>query len=138
MTRRNSIYCLAVLCCLLAACYSSGNPSVMNQELVSQIKIGISTKEDVQRLLGPPNGTSRGASSFQFPTLGKVNSAYEFWNYTRISVETNATTFIPIVGLFAGGATSQVASFTVGFDEKGIVQHISTHQNQATIGPGAQ
>ena len=54
-----------------------------------------------------------------------------------MNVDVNAATFIPIVGLFAGGATSNINTFTVSFDEQGIVRHISSTQSQARSGLGA-
>jgi hypothetical protein len=61
----------------------------------------------------------------------------ESWNYTHIDVDVNGATFIPIVGLFAGGATSKVNSFTVVFDDKGIVRHTTSSQTQAGSGVNA-
>ena len=58
----------------------------------------------------------------------------ESWNYTHIDVEVNGATFIPIVGLFAGGATSNLSSFTVIFDDKGVVRHISSTQSTGQSG----
>jgi len=50
-------------------------------------------------------------------------------------VDVNGATFIPIVGLFAGGATSNIQTFTVVFDQAGIVRHISSTQSQGRSGP---
>lgn len=55
-----------------------------------------------------------------------------------MNVDVDAATFIPIVGLFAGGATSTLETFTVVFDEKGIVRHISSTQSQGHSGLGAR
>jgi len=61
----------------------------------------------------------------------------ESWNYTHIDVDVDGATFIPIVGLFAGGATSNINTFTVVFDDKGVVRHITSSQSQSRSGMGA-
>ncbi|MDN5942332.1 MAG: hypothetical protein L0H94_10650 [Nitrospira sp.] len=58
----------------------------------------------------------------------------ESWNYTHMDVEVDGATFIPIVGLFAGGATSNISSFTVTFDDKEVVRHISSTQSTGQSG----
>jgi hypothetical protein len=61
----------------------------------------------------------------------------EVWSYSHINVDVDAATFIPIVGLFAGGATSNLNTFTVVFDDQGVVRHISSTQSQGRSGLGA-
>lgn len=126
-------------CLMLAGCVSSGNPSIANQTLVDQIKLDISTKEDVKRILGPPDSMSRSStSSSQFPGLPAMATLanVEAWNYTHIDVDVDGATFIPIVGLFAGGATANINSLMVMFDDKGVVRHITYSQSQGQSGPG--
>lgn len=123
----------------IPSCASSGNPAVENQDLVAQIKLGQSTKEDVRRLFGQPTVMSR-HSGTPFPAMTGwpvSSSNYEIWNYTYANTEVHPATFIPIVGLFAGSATSKMSQITLAFDEQGIVRHIQTGQTQATGGPGA-
>lgn len=125
---------------LISGCVSSGNPSVMDQDRIAQIKIDTSTKEDVKRILGQPNSTSRQSGSYSVipglpPSTTLTN--VETWSYTHLSVDVDAATFIPIVGLFAGGATSNINTFTVVFNERGIVRHISSTQSQGRSGLGA-
>ena len=120
-------------------CVTSGNPAVKNQDLVTQIKLGQTTKEDVRRLFGQPTVMSR-HSGTPFPAVtgwSTSSSNYEIWNYTYANTGVHPATFIPIVGLFAGSATSKMSQLTLTFDEQGIVRHIQTGQTQATSGPGA-
>src|SRR2546426_12255032 len=98
----------------VSGCVSSGNPSVIDQDRIAQIKLNTSTKEDVKRILGQPNSTSHQSGSYSAipglppsPTITNV----ETWSYTHMSVDVDAATFIPIVGLFAGGATSNFNTF---------------------------
>jgi hypothetical protein len=62
----------------------------------------------------------------------------EIWSYAYTDISTSPATFIPVVGLFAGSSTVNTASLAVSFDDKGIVQNVTTGQNQATAGPGAR
>jgi hypothetical protein len=117
---------------LESGCVSSGNPSVVDQDRISQIKLNTSAEEDVKRILGQPNSISRQSGSYSaFPGLPASTSMtnVEVWSYTHMNVDVDAATFIPIVGLFAGGATSNINTFTVVFDEQGIVRHISSTQS---------
>ena len=128
------------LALLVSGCVSGGNPSIVDQDRVSQIKLNTSAKEDVKRILGQPNSISRQSGSYSaFPGLPASTSMtnVEVWSYTHMNVDVDAATFIPIVGLFAGGATSNINTFTVVFDEQGIVRHISSTQSQGRSGLGA-
>jgi hypothetical protein len=125
---------------LVSGCVSSGNPSVVDQDRISQIKLNTSAKEDVKRILGQSNSISRQSGNYSaFPGLPPSTALtnVEVWSYTHINVDVDAATFISIVGLFAGGATSNINTFTVLFDEQGIVRHISSTQSQSRSGFGA-
>jgi hypothetical protein len=94
---------------------------------------------DVRRVLGKPNDISRHSGSYA-PLPGLPPSPaltdVEVWNYTYSNVDENAANFI--VGLFAGGAPSNINTFTVVYDEQGIVRHISSKQSEGRSGPGAR
>ena len=80
----------ALLCCiahwlganLLAGCVSTGNPSAVDQDRISQIKLDISTTEDVRRILGQPNGMSRHSGNYS-AALGlpatTISTTVEVW-----------------------------------------------------------
>ena len=136
---------LAVVMLLVSGCMSSGNPSVRDEAVTGQIQIGVTTKEEVRKLIGRPNSVSKGSGNLTaasglpatpYAPLA-LKSNYEVWSYTHISIKTNAATFIPIVGLFAGGATSSVSSLTVYFDDKGVVQFVQSRQSEGLSGMGA-
>lgn len=140
------VWIVALMVPLFFGCVSSGNPAATDQVAISQIKIGTTTKEDVRRLLGNPSSIGKGSGNLSvrapFSSDPRATPAphfnYEVWGYSHISVETDAATFIPIVGLFAGGATSSVTSVTIHFDEKGIVQYVQTTESQGHSGMGTQ
>ncbi len=124
---------------ILSGCVSGGNPSILDQTAVGQIKEGVTTKDEVMKLLGKPNSVGRGSGTFpgMVPALPAVPLKYEVWTYQHVSVETDAATFIPIVGLVAGGATSHVNSLTLYFDENGIVKYIQSHEAESKSGMGS-
>lgn len=130
---------LFMLLALLSGCASSGNPTIRDETVTAQIKIGTTTKEEVQKLLGKPTSIGRGSGnlllSTGLPVAPQMN--YEIWNYTHINVETSPAAFIPIIGLFFMGATASSASVTIHFDENGIVKYLSTAETQSTSGVGS-
>ncbi len=129
------------LAAMVCGCVSSGNPSVLDQDRLDKIVLNQSTKEDLTRLLGQPNSISRQSGNYapvpgMPPTPGLSN--VEVWSYTHLSVDVDGATFIPIVGLFAGGATSHINTYTVVLDDAGIVRHISQTQSQGRSGLGRE
>lgn len=120
-----------------AGCVTSGNPEIQREDLIAQIKIGESTRETVRRLFGPPNGTSRFTGA-GLSTPGQVSpgttTQLEVWSYAHIDTAVDPVTFVPIVGLFAGGATSQIDQLTITFDEAGIVRSVQTGHNTSRGG----
>ncbi len=124
---------------LASGCVSSGNPSIVDQDRIAQIKLNIATNVDVRRILGKPNDISRHSGSYS-PLPGLPPSTaltnVEVWNYTYNNVDVTAANFI--VGLFAGGAPSSINTFTVFYDEQGIVRHLSSTQSEGRSGLGTR
>ena len=50
----NTIAIIAVLFCFGCASTGTGNQRIMNADFMDNIKVGVTTKEDVLALLGPP------------------------------------------------------------------------------------
>jgi hypothetical protein len=119
------LFLIAVLA--LAGCASSGNASIKNKELLDQVHIGKSTKDDVRRLLGEPNSISRMASQVPNPSdPSQMLMLVEWWSYMHASSQTDARSFIPFVGFLLGGSSHESEQFTTGFDQKGLVQAINS------------
>jgi len=95
---------------------TSGNEN-LTDAAVAQVKAGM-TQAQVRALVGEPNSVT---------TSG---NGEEIWAYVRMETETNAATFIPVVGLFAGGASSRMSSLTVAFGADGMVK--TTSRNHTT------
>ncbi|WP_051516909.1 hypothetical protein [Herbaspirillum sp. RV1423] len=124
----------AALCAasLLAGCASTGNQALANvdQTSVDQHLIkGKSTKADVLAYLGAANSV----------TTNNSTPAGETWMYMYASSQAKGATFIPVVGLFAGGATGNSKVLMVFFDAQGIVSRytFSSSNNDTRLGPPA-
>ena len=116
---------------LLAGCASTGNQALasIDQAQIDQHLVkGKTTKADVLAYLGPANSvtTSNG-------TIG------ETWMYMYASSQAKGATFIPVVGLFAGGATGNSKVLMVVFDPQGVVSRytFSASNNDTRLGPPA-
>lgn len=94
----------------LAGCASSGNPKVADFNAATQVEYGKTTKAEIKAMLGEPNGKKYGAN-------GK-----EIWVYSYAQVQAKPATFIPVVGLFVGGADGSAKKLIFAFDENGVLQ----------------
>jgi membrane-associated protease RseP (regulator of RpoE activity) len=115
--------CAICVIAILCGCASSGT-QVKDSQL-SAFQIGVTTPADVIRALGPP----------QSATIS--SSGYRFLIYTGSHVSTKAATFIPIVGIFAGGATAQASSVIISFGRDGKMREITTSHTNIETGLGA-
>ena len=106
---------------LIAGCSSVGQK--VDQSAVSKIQKGVSTKEDVRHLIGNPNNVTT------------TSDGSEVWSYTFMHTQVKGTTFIPIVGAFAGGADTQHQDTTVTFRD-GVVTQYSTSYGGTDVTQG--
>lgn len=121
------IQLLLIAVLTIYGCASSGNASIKNHDLIDQIQMGKSTKDDVRRLLGEPNSVSRSSSQIADPSNpAQMLTLVEWWSYVHASTQTDAKSFIPFLGPFLYGASHESEQFTAGFDQKGLVQHITS------------
>lgn len=121
------IHLLLIAVMALSGCYSAGNAGVKNQELVSQVKIGQSTKKDVTLLFGQPNSVTRGSvqvASQANPS--QMLTVVEMWGYQHMESRTDGRSWIPFAGLWLGGTDYEVATVQFGFDGKDIVQQVTS------------
>jgi len=94
----------------LISCVTSGVK--VSYDKLSSFKIGTTTESQILNDLGQP-------TSSVFKTGG-----IKIYTYTYVSYQSNAASFIPIVGLLAGGADVETSSVTFTFNEGGILQDI--------------
>jgi hypothetical protein len=115
------VMALVLTAAALAACTSSGRP--IDHVKADAFVPGRTTYAEVIAALGPPNSmmTSAGVRTIA---------------YSHLTVQTNPATFIPVVGLFAGG--SQVTSDTVSFsfDQNNIMTNTTALSggNSSSVG----
>lgn len=111
---------------LLSGCSSTGNQSLRNetsQSLQSKIVKNKTTKSEITSALGEPD------------TRTTLDSGNESWRYFMVNNQINASSFIPIVGLFTGGSQSQARTLDIDF--KGdIVSQWSFSENNSTTQSG--
>lgn len=99
------LFLLSVL--LLSACVSYGNK--IDSAYASTIKEGVTTESEIIKRLGSPMSTSRNGDGTKTLT------------YLYVKSQAKASSFIPIVGAFVGGADSQTQSLVIVIDG-GIVK----------------
>jgi len=132
------IYLLLVAVLSLAGCFSTsyGNADIKNKDLIAQVQIGKSTKDDVRKTFGEPSSVSKG----QLPEARPGHVAYgvtmdEWWVYFHGNINHDPKMMIPYIGILFANSTHDADHFVVGFNDKGVVQHVSSgQQNVKTQG----
>ncbi|MBE3488380.1 MULTISPECIES: outer membrane protein assembly factor BamE [unclassified Enterobacter cloacae complex] len=81
------------------------------ESVKTKIFKGKTTKQDVLASFGEPDSRS-------------LIDGEEQWSYTMYNSQSKATSFIPAVGLLAGGANSQTKSLTVSFKGEKVSTYI--------------
>lgn len=118
----------AVLLLLVFAlgCASSGNPRIADFNPANQVEYGKTTQAEIRAILGEPNARKYGSD-------GK-----ETWVYSYAQAQAKPATFIPIVGLFAGGVDGSAKKLIFAFDEKGVLQKEGSGEGQIQSGSRRQ
>lgn len=111
-----------LLCLSLIGCATSGK--LINQDKLSQIKEGITTKEEVINLLGKPDMISLGSD------------AKEIMMYTHLDYKMRASSFIPVVGLLIGGTDMKQQVLQILIDTNGIVEKFIFNDAENSINSG--
>ena len=102
---------------LLAGCAAYGNKKITDPEIVAKVEKGKSTKANVKEILGNPD------------TVDFSDTGLEKWIYVYTKHQTRGATFIPVVGMFAGGADVKTDTLTVQFDKDGVVMNVGGGQS---------
>jgi outer membrane protein assembly factor BamE (lipoprotein component of BamABCDE complex) len=103
-------------------CATYGKPLGMDK--ISQIKEGITTKQEVIGLLGNPNTDTLNGD-------GKELLMYIYTNY-----KTRPSTYIPVVGLMTGGGNMKQQSVQILVDKSGKVEKIISTDSSTLINSG--
>jgi outer membrane protein assembly factor BamE (lipoprotein component of BamABCDE complex) len=115
---------LAVITCAvtLAGCMSSGTRVDTTQ--MQQFQKGVTTEDQVVAKLGEPNSRSIKSDGTRAIT------------YTHIAARPDAVDFVPIVGMFAGGAKSEMDIVIFNFDGTGVLKDYSATTSNAHVSTG--
>ena len=121
------IHLLLIVLLGIAGCYSAGNAGVKSQELVSQVKVGQSTKKDVTLLFGQPNSVSRGSVQVaNQANPAQMITVVETWGYQHVQARVDGRSWIPFAGMWLGGTDYETEVVQFGFDPKDVVQQVSS------------
>jgi hypothetical protein len=86
---------MATLATMLAGCASSSSGTKIDQSNVDRIQKGVTTRTQMEQMFGTPdNITIMGDGS------GRRMAT---WNHIESDAHVKGTSFIPVVGMFAGG-----------------------------------
>lgn len=107
---------------LLSGCATVGRR--IDPSAVQHLQIGQTTREQAVALLGTPD------SSTQIGTGGTM------WTYTFARASTKASSFIPVVGAFAGGTNVQSQSLVLTFGADGILKDFVSSVSGTDVGTG--
>jgi outer membrane protein assembly factor BamE (lipoprotein component of BamABCDE complex) len=115
-----------VLPFFVSGCASTGKK--IDPTALSDFKAGVTTKSEVVQRLGPPQSSSSTSDGTQ------VVSYY----FSESTV--NGATFIPVVGLFAGGSKGSASITTFIFDKNEILKSFTTtnSNHQYNMGSSGQ
>jgi len=119
---RVQYFIAGAIACSLAACVSSGTHVTADQ--ASAFQVGTTTEADVIAKLGEPNSVSTSPDGTKIDT------------YMHVASSANAASFIPVVGLFAGGAKSSTESVTFTYDSHLILKSTSSNKTQMNVNTG--
>ena len=103
---------LLLLGAALCGCASVGRK--IDQSKVEQIQRGVSTREDVRKLIG------------SLDSMTKDSDRREIWTYFYSSATSKPESFIPIVGAFAGGVNMRTQHTMIFFGEDGKVERYTS------------
>ncbi len=101
---------------LLAGCATSehGARNLSDVGRYTQLQKSVTTKKDVFISFGQPHDVQY------------AEDHASFWRYYQAKTSSNVATFIPFVGLLAGGVNSSTMTATIFFDQEGKYQNLTT------------
>ena len=101
---------------LLSSCaVNQGNTSIQDFGRFAELERGKSTKRDVYKGFGQPHDVNYASQDSQ-------------WTFYNTQSTMSAASFIPFVGLVAGGLNNQITTADFFFSKKGVLQRYSTSQ----------
>lgn len=123
----NRIVILLCASLILGGCVTVGNERMKGQtqeSVASKITEGKTTKAEILSEYGDASGVSF------------TDSGNEIWTYTYTRAKPTPQTFIPIVGLFAGGADTTTNRLVILFNRDGVVSKYTMSETQGVYKRG--
>jgi outer membrane protein assembly factor BamE (lipoprotein component of BamABCDE complex) len=117
---KNIISFLLIL--TIAGCASYGKK--IDANLIKQIEKGKTTETQLISMLGSPM------------SVGITPDGKKFLMYMFVQSKTKASTFIPIVGAFVGGADTTSQTLQVWIDDKGVVSTYAYNNSSTELNTG--
>lgn len=113
----------AAVSLFIAGCASSGTQ--VSQNAAMQFKEGVTTEAQIVAKLGQPTGVTMSSGGIKTIT------------YTGAQAQVKAASFIPIVGLFAGGSDIAVTTAAYQLDTNGLLQKVDYSTANTSTGMGS-
>lgn len=122
--KRSAVNSLAIglVALTMSACVSSGTQ--VKESALTQFQNGVTSETDVIKSLGTPQGVTKSTDGTRVLT------------YVGMHAQPKAASFIPVVGLFAGGAQTSTSVVTFNFGTDGKLTSMSSNQSQASARMG--
>jgi hypothetical protein len=122
---RINFFYLAVISLILinlSGCATSvhGSRNLSDIGRYTSLQKSVSTKKDVYIAFGQPHDT-------QYP-----DEKSSIWTYYQAKTSSSAATFIPFVGLLAGGVDSQTLTTAIVFDNNGLYERLTSKDVKKT------
>lgn len=100
-----------------SACATNfGSTQVQDFGRYTQLQKGVTDKRGVHELFGQPQD------------VNYLQSGESAWTYYRVTMTTNALTYVPFVGMLAGGSDTNTTIATFFFDTKELFDKTQTSQ----------
>ncbi len=116
------LFFAAVLSVLVAGCAATGTQ--VSQSAALQFKEGITSEADIVAKLGAPTGIRVSSGGIRIIT------------YTGGQAQVKGASFIPIIGMFAGGTDYTVTTATYQMGADGLLQKIDYSSSAGSTGMG--
>lgn len=104
---------ILLVAALISGCATVGNLAIQDKTKVEQIKVGATTKGQVQELIGPPTVVNFGTEGL------------ETWTYLVTTAKLNPAAMVPVVGLFANRHETESTSLVLMFSDSGVVKKMA-------------
>ena len=114
---------LLVLAVMISSCVSIGNK--IDRDYTNEITKGVTTEAQILQVLGKPI------------SVGQNSSGMKTLTYMHVASQAKAASYVPIVGLFAGGADSQTTMLIITVDAStGVVSDWNYNESNSEVNTG--